>query len=89
MTYHKTKDSLYVKEMLGHKSLNTTLLQIQHEKTLFKGSSDEFTVKVAQEREKIKVLLQVCFEYVCEKDRLMFFRKVKQPISGKLNPNVY
>lgn len=68
MTYHKTKDPLYVKEMLGHKSLNTTLLHIQLEKTLFKGSSDEFTVKVAQEPEKIKVLLQVCFEYVCEKE---------------------
>ena len=77
MTYHKTKDPLYVKEMLGHKSLNTTLLYIQLEKTLYKESSDEFTVKVAKEHEMIKALLEVGFEYVCEKDGLMFFRKRK------------
>jgi len=77
MTYHQTKDPLYVKEMLGHKSLNTTLLYIQLEKTLFKESSDEFTVKVAKEHEMIKALLEVGFEYVCEKDGLMFFRKRK------------
>jgi len=63
--------------MLGHKSMNTTLLYIQLEKTLFKESSDEFTVKVAKNPERIKALLEVGFEYVCEKDDLMFFRKRK------------
>jgi integrase len=77
MEYHKTKDPLYVKEMLGHKSMNTTLLYIQLEKTLFKESSDEFTVKVAKDPERIKALLEVGFEYVCKKDDLMFFRKRK------------
>jgi site-specific recombinase XerC len=32
MEYHKTKDPLYVKELLGHKKLDTTLLYIQIEK---------------------------------------------------------
>jgi hypothetical protein len=49
MMYHKTKDPLYAKEMLGHRSMNTTLLYIQLEKPLFKESSDEFTVKVSRE----------------------------------------
>jgi hypothetical protein len=48
--------------------MNTTLLYIQPEKTLFKESSDEFMVKVAREHERIKALLEVGFEYVCEKD---------------------
>jgi len=75
--YHKTKDVLHVKEMLGHRKLDTTLLYIQIEEALFKESSDEFHVKVAEKTEEIKALLEVGFEYVCEKNGLMFFRKRK------------
>ncbi len=77
MEYHKTKDPSYVKEMLGHKKLDTTLLYIQLERTLFQTSSDEFTVKVAKTPGEVKALLEVGFDYVCEKDGLMFFRKRK------------
>jgi hypothetical protein len=38
---------------------------------------DEFTVKVASKPEEIKALLETGFEYICEKDGLMFFRKRK------------
>jgi len=44
---------------------------------LFKESSDEFHVKVAEKTGEIKALLEVGFEYVCEKSGLMFFRKRK------------
>ena len=77
MLYHQTKDPFYVKEFLGHKRLDTTQLYIQIEKALFKEMSDEFTVNVASEPEEIKKLLEVGFEYICEKDGLMFFRKRK------------
>jgi integrase len=77
MEYHKTKDPLHVKELLGHKSLDTTLLYIQVEEALFQSRDDEFTVKTARDPEEIKSLLEVGFEYVCEKDGLMFFRKRK------------
>jgi len=77
MLYHQTKDPLLVKEFLGHKKLDTTLLYIQIEQALFKESSDEFTVKIARKPEEIKALLEVGFEYVCQKDDLMFFRKRK------------
>ena len=44
---------------------------------LFKETTDEFTVKVASKPEEIKGLLEVGFEYVCEKDGLLYFRKRK------------
>jgi predicted RNA binding protein YcfA (HicA-like mRNA interferase family) len=39
--------------------------------------NDEFNVKVAEKPDEIKALLEVGFEYVCQKDSLMFFRKRK------------
>ena len=77
MLYHQTKDIVYVKEFLGHKSLDTTLLYIQLEQALFKEDNEEFHVKVASDPEEIKALLEAGFEYVCNKDGLMFFRKRK------------
>ena len=77
MLYHQTKDILYVKEFLGHKKVETTLLYIQLAETIFKESTDEFTVKVASKPEEIKALLEVGFEYICEKDDVYYFRKRK------------
>jgi integrase/DNA-directed RNA polymerase subunit RPC12/RpoP len=77
MLYHQTKDPLYVKEFLGHMSIENTTLYIQLDKALFKETNDEFTVKVATKPEEIKALLEVGFEYVCQKDSLAFFRKRK------------
>lgn len=77
MLYHQTKDILYVKEFLGHNKIETTLLYVQLAETIFKETTDEFTVKVACKRADIKDLLEVGFEYVCEKDGLLYFRKRK------------
>jgi integrase len=78
MLYHQTKDILHVKEFLGHRSLDSTLTYINIERAIFSCSeSSEFHVKVAKTPEEIKSLLEVGFEYVCEKDGLMFFRKRK------------
>ena len=68
---------MYVKEFLGHKKLDTTLLYIQLEKAVYKTDSDEFNVKVAETKDQIMELLAVGFEYVSEKDGLSFFRKRK------------
>jgi len=76
MLYHETKDPVLVKEFLGHRKLDTTLLYIQIEQALFKESS-QFTVKVAGNRDEIVALLEASFEYVCEKDGLAYFRKRK------------
>ena len=78
MLYHKTKDPYYVKDFLGHKSIKNTEIYITVERAIFGDScNDEFTVKVASNPEEIKALLEVGFEYVCEKDGLLFFRKRK------------
>jgi len=75
MLYHQTKDILYVMRFLGHKSINNTLLYIQLAETIFKEQSDEFTVKTANAPDGIKSLLEVGFEYICEKDGFLYFRK--------------
>ena len=43
----------------------------------FKSLNDEFHVRVAKSPAEIKALLEIGFEYVCEKDGLLFFRKRK------------
>ena len=77
MEYHKTKDPWHVKKILGHKSLRSTEVYINVEQALFLIENDEFNIKVAEKPDEIKALLEVGFEYVCQKDSLMFFRKRK------------
>ena len=54
-----------------------TMIYIDVERALFQTSNDEFHVRGAKSPEGIKALLEVGFEYVCEKDGLLFFRKRK------------
>ena len=77
MLYHETKSTVLVKEFLGHKSLDTTLLYIQLEKTLYQKGSDGFLVKATRDDEEIQKLLEVGFELACQKDDLLYFRKRK------------
>ncbi|MFQ5758670.1 MAG: hypothetical protein ACE5IF_03220 [Candidatus Bathyarchaeia archaeon] len=44
---------------------------------IFKERTDGFTVRVASKPDEIKALLEVGFEFVCEKDELLYFRKRK------------
>jgi hypothetical protein len=74
---HQTHDLLYVREFLGHKELRNTEIYINIGRTLFEPSSDEFTFRIADKPEEIKTLLEVGFEYVCQKDTLIFLRKRK------------
>jgi integrase len=74
MTYHKTKDILYVKKILGHKSINSTLLYTQ----LISFEGDEYDVKVAETKQERVELLEAGFEWVGEDDTgLTYFRKRK------------
>ena len=66
-----------VKEFLGHRSINSTLMYIQLEQALFDKNADSFTCKVAKTPEEIKLLIESGFEYVTEKDGLIYFRKRK------------
>jgi len=76
--YHKTKDILRVKYILGHKNIRNTLIYIDIENTLFQGQeNDEFHVRTAKTIDEACKLLEVGFEYVCEMDEVKLFRKRK------------
>jgi integrase len=76
--YHRTKDIIYVQQLLGHRDIKSTMLYIYLERQLYQNTgNDEFHVKVAKTPDEIKALLEVGFEYVVDKDGLMFFRKRK------------
>jgi integrase len=71
--YAKTKDILYVKELLGHRSLNSTLVYTH----LINFESDEYHSAVAKTVEEAKPLIEAGFEYVCEMENCRLFRKRK------------
>ena len=76
--YHQTKNILLVKEFLGHASLENTLLYIQIEQAVFGlNIDDEYEVNATNNKEEIKKLLSVGFEYICQKDDILYFRKRK------------
>jgi len=71
--YHQTKDLLYVKEFLGHRSLNNTL-RYTH---LVDWQSDEFICKAARNVEEASKLIESGFEFVTEVENMKLFRKRK------------
>ena len=58
--YHRTKDILYVKQLLGHKDINTTLIYTQ----LVSFESNEFIPKRARTKEEEDALLKAGFEFI-------------------------
>jgi integrase len=76
--YHKTKDPLYVRDFLGHKSMKNTERYINIERKMFADyGNDEFTVKVTAKQEEATIYLEQGFEWVGVKDNLIFLRKRK------------
>jgi len=76
--YHKTKDVIHVKTVLGHKNIESTMVYINIESALFLTTSDEFTCKVAKNTNEATQLIENGFEYVTTTpNELMLFRKRK------------
>ena len=73
MEYHKTKDILHVKEILGHKSINNTLLYTQ----LVTFKDDDFTARIAHSEKEACELIEAGFDFVCEFNENKLFRKRK------------
>jgi integrase len=73
MEYHKTKDILHVKQLLGHRNINNTLMYTQ----LIDVHDDEYVSKVAGNVKEACQLVEAGFEYVTEIDGLKIFRKRK------------
>ena len=66
-----------VKQILGHKNINNTMIYINLERAIFKESNDEFTVRDVDTLEEARKLLEVGFEYVCDMNGKKLFRKRK------------
>jgi integrase len=76
--YHKTKDPLYVRDFLGHKSMKNTEKYINIERKIFADyGNDEYTVKVTAEQHEATMYLEQGFEWLGVKDNLIFLRKRK------------
>jgi len=71
--YDKTKDILLVKQQMGHKRLDTTLIYTQ----LLNLNEDEWTCRTANSVEQAAKLIEAGFQYVTEMDGLKLFRKRK------------
>lgn len=77
MEYHKTKDLLHVMAFLGHKKSDNTLLYVQLDKSLFKDSDDQFTIKTAHNAKEAGQLGEVGFEPFDVIDGIHLYRKRK------------
>jgi integrase len=73
MLYHKTRDILYVKQQMGHKRIDTTLIYTQ----LLNLNDDEWAVKTATNIKEATELLEAGFEYIQEIDGIRLYRKRK------------
>jgi integrase len=71
--YAKTKDILHVMKLLGHRSLENTLIYTQ----LVNFESNEYHSAVAKTVEEAKQLIESGFEYVCTIEDVELFRKRK------------
>ena len=53
------------------------MIYINIERTIFEPTDDEFTFRITRKPEEVKALLEVGFDYICQKDNLIFMRKRK------------
>jgi len=71
--YHRTKNILYVKEKLGHRSITSTLIYTH----LVNFEGDEYHTATAKSLKEDEDLLKAGFEYVTERDGIKIYRKRK------------
>jgi len=74
MEYHRTKDILYIKELLGHKSLKNTLVYTH---LVSFEEENAYIIKVASTIDEFTSLLESGFEYVSEFEGKKVLRKRK------------
>jgi len=67
------ESGLHVKEMLGHRSIQSTLIYTQ----LINFEDDDFNSATAKNVEEAQKLVESGFEYVCDFDNIKLFRKRK------------
>jgi integrase len=73
--YYETRDILLVKEMLGHKNINNTIVYTHLVR--IDDDEDKYYSATAKTVEKARKLVEQGFEYVCEIEGVKIFRKRK------------
>ena len=73
MLYRRTRDILLVKQQMGHRRIETTLIYTQ----LIDPQDDEWTCKTATNVKESQQLIEAGFEYVTDQDGLKLYRKRK------------
>lgn len=64
MEYHKTKDILHVKRVLGHKCVQSTMVYINLDQGYFNQASDGFIVRIAHDVNEACEFVEAGFDYV-------------------------
>ena len=70
----KTKDILFVKQQMGHRKIETTLIYTQ---LLNTNEEEEYTCRISTNTKEDAELIESGFEYVTERDGNKIFRKRK------------
>lgn len=73
MLYHQTRNILLVKQQLGHRKIETTLVYTQ----LLNADEEEYVCDMGRTIEECRRLIEEGFEYVTEMDGAKLFRKRK------------
>jgi integrase len=72
MLYHRTRDILLVKEKLGHKNINNTLVYTH---LVSFNDGDEFYSATAKSVDEAQKLIEQGFDFVCDLEGVKLFRK--------------
>ena len=76
--YHKTRDILHVKRLLGHKKLTSTMIYIDIERALFGAhQDDEFITRAARSVKGARALIEAGFAKADEIDGVHIYCKRK------------
>jgi integrase len=73
MEYHKTRDLLHVMQILGHRSINNTLVYTR----LIDLKDEDYIARIAHSEKETCELIETGFEYVCDFAGNKIFRKRK------------
>jgi len=75
--YHNTKDIMHVRQMLGHKGVNNTLIYITLESSIYLQTDEHFTCRIAYNEQEEAELIEAGFTHINNRDNLAFYRKRK------------
>jgi integrase len=73
MEYHKTRDILHVMQLLGHRSIQNTLVYTR----LIDFKDDEYVARIAHSEQEACQLIESGFEFVCDFGGNKLFKKRK------------